>query len=123
MKTCKQLLRSTVLLLSTIIANTAWADMSGTWSLNVETSAGNGNPTFVLTEDNGTLSGTYEGTLGQQTVTGKVEGNTFSLTFTGSTQGIELKVTYQGTVDGDSIKGDVDLGGQGTGTFTGTRKP
>ena len=39
-------------------------------------------------------------------------------------QGTKLLVTYNGTVESnDAMKGTVDLGGQGTGTFTGKRTP
>jgi hypothetical protein len=37
-------------------------------------------------------------------------------------EGNAIDVAYSGTADKDSIKGSVNYGGVGEGTFTGTRK-
>src|SRR4051812_13726272 len=40
-------------------------DVSGTWTMAVETAAGSGTPTIVLKQDGETLSGHYSGQLGE----------------------------------------------------------
>jgi len=108
--------------IAALFAGPALADMSGTWKLSVETNQGGGNPTFTLMEDNGKLSGTYEGALGTSPITGTVDGNRFTINFSGSAQGFDLKAEYTGTVEGDAIEGTLDLGGLASGTFTGVRE-
>jgi hypothetical protein len=96
------------------------ADISGTWEANVQTSAGNGTPTFVLKQDGEKLTGTYAGTLGNAPVTGTVKGNDVTLEFDVS----GTKVTYTGKIDsaGKKMEGTCDYGGQASGTFTATKK-
>lgn len=45
----------------TVAQIAAAADVTGTWIMNVETSAGSGSPTFVLVQKDDALSGTYKG--------------------------------------------------------------
>jgi hypothetical protein len=96
------------------------ADLSGTWAATVQTSAGNGTPTFVLKQDGEKLTGTYAGTLGNAPVTGTVKGSDVTLEFDVS----GTKVTYTGKIDSDGkkIEGTCDYGGQASGTFTATKK-
>jgi hypothetical protein len=51
-----------------------------------------------------------------------VKGNQVTWSFDASPTGEAIKVTYTGTLDGDKIKGTVELGSLGKGTFTATRK-
>ena len=97
-------------------------DLTGTWNLQVETSAGGGSPTFTFKQDGETLEGTYEGAFGKANVTGKVNGNKATWSFTADAQGTQLNITYTGTVEKDTMKGTVTLGELGEGTFTGKRK-
>ncbi len=56
-------------------------------------------------------------------LTGTVKGQAIEFSFDANVQGTSLTVRYRGTVEGkDAMKGSVDLGGQASGTFTGTRK-
>ena len=63
-------------LMSTVVVAvraTAPADISGTWQFSVDLdSGGHGDPTFVFKQDKETLTGTYDGPLGQYIVTGTV---------------------------------------------------
>jgi hypothetical protein len=114
--------RMTVILLAvTLFAVSVFAaDISGTWNATVQTSAGNGTPTFVLKQNGDQLTGTYTGTLGNAPVTGTVKGNDVTLQFEVS----GTKVTYTGKVDnaGTKMEGICDYGGQASGTFTATKK-
>jgi hypothetical protein len=59
------------LLLLTLFSVAAFAaDVSGTWSFNVDTDAGSGTPTFVLKQSGEELTGTYSGALGEAKVKG-----------------------------------------------------
>ena len=110
----------TFLAVTLFAVNVFAADISGTWEATVQTSAGNGTPTFVLKQDGEKLTGTYAGTLGNAPVTGTVKGNDVTLEFDVS----GTKVTYTGKIDsaGKKIEGTCDYGGQASGTFTATKK-
>jgi hypothetical protein len=96
-------------------------DVTGTWTMTVETSVGGGNPTFLLTQKGDDVGGNYEGRFGQAPVTGTIKGNQVTLSFTVSAQGQEMKVDYVGTVEGDAMTGKVVFGRYGEGTFKATR--
>jgi hypothetical protein len=97
-------------------------DLSGEWVVEVQTEAGSGSPTFVFKQDGDKLTGKYKGILGEADVTGTVTGKTVRFSFTGDAQGTAINVTYEGEIESDSaIKGKVDLGGLGSGTFTGKK--
>jgi hypothetical protein len=104
---------------STVLA--AEVNVTGKWTMTVETQAGAGSPTFDLKQDGETITGQYSGQLGEAPVTGTVKGAEISMSFKVSGQGQELVVTYTGTVEGDTMKGKVSLGEFGEGTFTGKK--
>ena len=96
-------------------------DLTGNWSFEVVTENGTGISAVAMTQKRDSLTGTYtSGRMGTLPFTGVVEGQTFS--FTANTAG-GTTFTFRGTVvDADHMKGDLDFGGQGSATFTGTRK-
>lgn len=96
-------------------------DVTGTWTMDVETAMGSGSPTFELSQDGQTITGTYEGAFGEAPVAGTIEGSEVTLTIEVTAQGQDLKVDYVGTVDGDTMTGKVVFGAFGEGTFEGTR--
>jgi hypothetical protein len=99
------------------------ADISGTWTAQVETDAGSGTPTFVFKQTGEELSGTYSGQLGEAKLTGTVKADKAVWSFEVSPGGDAIKVTYTGTLDGDAkMKGTIDFGSLGKGTFTATKK-
>ena len=102
-------------------AQAADVNVTGTWTMQVETQAGSGTPTFTLKQEGTTVTGHYKGQLGEAPVMGTVKGNEVTLNYKVSAQGADLSVTYTGTVEGDTIKGKVSLGELGDGTFTGKR--
>ena len=97
------------------------ADVTGEWTMSVETQAGTGTPTFNLKQEGSNVTGTYKGQLGEAPVTGTVKGNEVTLNYKVEAQGQALSVTYSGTVDGSTMKGKVSLGDFGDGTFTGKK--
>jgi hypothetical protein len=102
----------------------AATDVTGKWLFTVETTAGGGMPTVTLKQEGEKLTGHYSSAqLGEAELTGSVKGNAVTFTFGTDVQGTHLDVTYSGTVEGkDSMKGKVNLGGLGEGTFTAKRQ-
>jgi hypothetical protein len=106
----------------TIAQMAAAADVTGTWIMAVETSAGSGSPTFVLVQKGDALSGTYKGQLGEAQVTGAVKGDDVTIEYKVDGQAGSLAVKYSGKTDGKTMSGKVSLGQLGEGTFTGTKQ-
>jgi hypothetical protein len=99
-------------------------DVTGKWIFTVETSAGSGMPTVTLKQDGEKLTGHYSSqTFGEVDLTGTVKGAAVTFMFGADVQGTHLDVTYSGTIESkDSMKGKVNLGGLGEGTFTARRQ-
>src|SRR5258708_35668533 len=57
------------------------ADVTGTWIMSVQTSAGSGSPTFVLVQKGEALSGSYRGQLGEAQVAGTVKGDEVTIEY------------------------------------------
>jgi len=102
-------------------AMAADANVTGEWTMTVETPAGSGSPHFSLKQEGTNVTGSYKGQLGEAAVTGTVSGNEVTLKYTVEGQGQSMTVVYSGTVDGNTMKGKVSLGDFGDGTFTGKK--
>lgn len=97
-------------------------NLTGNWTAEVQTDGGGGSPSFTFTQDGTTLTGKYKGQLGETDLTGTVTGTSVKFTMNIDAQGTALAITYQGEIESDSaMKGTVDLGGMGSGTFTAKR--
>jgi hypothetical protein len=103
-------------------------DMTGTWTLTVESQNGVTTPTLTLTQDGMTLTGHYSSeTLGEADVTGTVEGRRVTVEFTATIEGLgEAPLTYSGDVNDEGVwSGSLDADFQGQafplGTFTATK--
>jgi len=94
-------------------------EAAGRWVLSVDLDAGSGDATFVFEVEDGVITGTYSGTLGEQQVHGTVEGAKVSFSFEQDQVGT---VSYEGTIEGDSMSGTCEYGMLGAGTFSGTRR-
>jgi hypothetical protein len=94
------------------------ANVSGTWTMEVQTDAGSGSPTFVLKQEGEKITGTYTGQLGESAVTGSLKGNVIHLEF--NIQG--NLITYDGTASSTEMEGKVNLAEMATGTFKGKKK-
>lgn len=95
------------------------ADITGKWSFDVVLDAGSGSPTFEFTQSGESLTGMYHGQFGDAKVTGTVKGDKVEFTFGGDAGSVK----YMGTLDGaNKMKGTVDYGEAGKGTFTATKK-
>ena len=97
------------------------ADISGAWEFNVETPQGSGTPSFEFKQDGEKLSGTYSGMFGKAPLSGTVKGDQVDFTF--EVPNVDGKVHYKGTIQSPaSMKGDVEYGDVGKGTFTAKKK-
>jgi len=107
-----------------LTAQAAKVDLTGKWAFTVQTDAGTGTPTVTLKQEGDKLTGHYSSqVLGEADLTGTVKGQQFDFTFTANAQGTSLDVKYSGTIENkDSLKGTLDLGGLGSGTFTAKRQ-
>jgi hypothetical protein len=106
----------------TLTQMAAAADVTGTWIMSVQTSAGSGSPTFVLVQKGEVLSGSYRGQLGEAQVTGTVKNDEVTIEYKVDGQAGSLAVKYSGKTDGKTMSGKVSLGQLGDGTFTGTKQ-
>ena len=98
-------------------------DISGAWAFQVETPAGSGTPTFTFKQEGEKLTGQYKGAFGEAPLTGTVKGNKIDFSIKVQAQGQEGTIKYTGTVEKDgTMKGTVDLGEIGSGTWTAKRQ-
>ena len=122
MKTLSFVVVALALTFSARAASAQKFDLTGEWAVEVQTEAGSGSPTLIFKQDGDKLTGKYKGQLGEADVTGTVTGKTVRFSFSVDAQGTALNITYDGEIESNSaIKGKVDLGGLGSGTFTGKR--
>ncbi|HEU0178955.1 MAG TPA: hypothetical protein VFV58_32215 [Blastocatellia bacterium] len=96
-------------------------DVTGAWTLTVETEAGSGNPGFTFKQEGEKLTGKYKGAFGEADLTGTVKGDKIEFSFKISGQ-VEGVITYSGATDGKTMKGKVSLAGLGEGTFSGKKQ-
>jgi imidazolonepropionase-like amidohydrolase len=99
-------------------------DVSGTWSVTVDSPQGAVPVTLQLRQEGTTLSGTVTSPFGQTPIArGTLSGDQMELTVNATIQGNQVVVTFSGRVEGDRISGLVTVEGQGSFTFSGTRSP
>jgi hypothetical protein len=96
-------------------------DVTGKWTFAVVTENGTGTPTVVLKQEGEKLTGTYESArMGLRPIEGTVKKDSINFALKGG----EVELRFIGiVVDKDNMKGNVDMAGQGSATFTGTRNP
>jgi hypothetical protein len=110
-----------ILCLWALSLSAAFADVSGNWNFAVEIAGvGGGNASVTMQQAaDGVITGTYAGQLGNTNITGKAEGNAFEFIVAGQMGSVK----YMGELQADgTLKGTLDLGGMGEGTFTATRR-
>jgi hypothetical protein len=99
-------------------------DISGTWGFSVDLdNGGHGDPTFVFKQDKETLSGSYDGPLGQFKVTGTIKDAKAVFGFEFTNDGETGKATYTATVESATkMSGTMELSGGPKGKWTATKK-
>jgi hypothetical protein len=119
----------TMLLIGCVAVATAMTpatavDISGTWVFSVDLDdGGHGDPTFVFKQDKDSLTGTYDGPLGQQNVTGSIKENKATFGFEFTNDGEKHKVSYVGTIESASkMSGTMEISDGPKGKWTATKK-
>ena len=99
-------------------------DLTGRWAFSVVYEGGSGSPTVTLTQKGDSLFGRYiSQAFGEIELKGTIKARDFTFYVTTSAGGDPFTMTFTGTVEGtDVVKGSVELGGNGSATFTGTRQ-
>ncbi len=98
-------------------------DLTGNWALSVDFGTISATPSAVFKQEGEVLTGQYTSQqYGTFPLKGTLKGNQLSFTFTMTIEGNAIDVLFSGTADKDAIKGSVNYGGIGEGTFSGTRK-
>ena len=120
----KQVLRTSlftalVLCMGGMLAPLAAQDISGHWILSVSLDSGGGDASFVFEVEDGKITGTYGGALGELPVTGTIEGNVVKFGFDSEDAGA---ISFFGLVEGDMMTGEGDYGLVGAGTFEGAKQ-
>jgi hypothetical protein len=105
--------------------DTTKVNLTGNWSFTVVYEGGQGSPTVKLAQRGDSLSGKYiSQAFGELDLQGSIKGNEFTFSMTTSAGGDPFTMTFTGAVESkDALKGSVELGGNGTGTFTARRQP
>ncbi|UCC84248.1 MAG: amidohydrolase family protein [Gemmatimonadota bacterium] len=97
-------------------------DLTGTWTLTVESPRGTQESTAELTmAGDGDLSGSVRSARGEGSVSeGWVSGNSFSFTVAMSMGGRSMEAVYSGTLEGEEMEGNLFMG-RFSQTFTGAK--
>ena len=103
-------------------AKPAAANISGTWTLNVETPMGARDMKLTAMQNGEALTGAIGSSRGDMPITGTVKGNAVAFMMKVNAQGMDMQVDYAGTVEGDAMKGTAKFGEFGDGTFTGKKQ-
>ena len=109
----KSMFLGSVLLVSIVIlAETSTpepkADLSGTWTLTIETPMGISNPILTIWKSADGYDGTYESRRGKRGVEDiQVTGQAFSFRMMVSMPMGDFEMVYKGSIDGEKISGTI----------------
>ena len=108
------------LLLSSIAAFAG--DVSGSYTIAIETPNGNLDATLTMKQDGDKITGSVTSQLGESPIVGTANENDVAFTMTLDRDGQSQVLKYSGKVEGDKISGSIDVGGQGELKFSGSKK-
>jgi hypothetical protein len=100
----------------------AGPNVSGTWTLTVESPMGANESTATFEQSAGTLSGKIASERGEAPLSGTINNSTVAFSININVQGQALKIDYTGEVTGDAMSGTVKFGDFGEGKWSGKRK-
>lgn len=84
------------------------ADLSGTWTLTIETPMGISNPILTIWKSADGYDGTYESRRGKRGVEDiQVTGQAFSFRMMVSMPMGDFEMVYKGSIDGEKISGTI----------------
>ena len=104
-------------------SDTSKVDISGNWNFTVVYEGGQGTPTVRFAQRGDSLTGKYiSNSFGELDLKGTIKGKEFNFQVTTAAGGDPFTMTFTGTVERvDALRGDVDLGGNGSATFIATK--
>jgi hypothetical protein len=97
-------------------------NVSGSWTLSVESPMGTNESTATFQQSAGTLSGKIASERGETALTGTINDKAIVFSITINLQGQSLKIDYSGEVTGDAMAGTVKFGDYGEGKWSGKKK-
>jgi len=100
----------------------AKVDITGQWTMTVETPQGQMTITANYKQDGETLTGNHVSEMGEAPLKGTVKGNEVNYTLTMDMGGQALSIVHKAKVDGDTMTGTADLGDMGNITYVAKRK-
>lgn len=96
--------------------------VAGRWDFRVESDAGTGEPKFNFVQQNGKLTGDYDGLLGTQKFKGSLKGTRLQWSVSGNVNGQIVDCDYEGEVVAPGkMKGKVVFNGEYEATWTASR--
>ena len=98
-------------------------EVTGKWQMDVQSEVGNGTPTVTFQQKGDSISGRYSSqALGERDFVGTVKDGKIEFGFTAEVGGQQFSMYFSGTVESyDAMKGTIDFGGMGSGTFSAKR--
>lgn len=100
----------------------AQTDVTGDWTVTVESPQGTTSIDATMKQTGEDLTGTISSPMGSVDFKGKVVKDALSANYTLNLQGNSLEITMTGTVAGDSIAGNLNIGGLGDVPWTAKKK-
>ncbi|HVZ49308.1 MAG TPA: MBL fold metallo-hydrolase [Gemmatimonadaceae bacterium] len=99
-------------------------DVTGKWTMSVQSEAGSGTPTVTFRQAGDSLTGHYSSSaLGEHDFTGSITDGRITFTVNAEVGGQQFAMYFSGTLDApDAMSGSIDFGGYGSGTFTARRQ-
>ena len=98
------------------------ADVTGSWTVTVETPNGTRQSTLDLKQDGSNLTGAMHSQIGDAPLTGTVSGDQVSFSITRERDGQSFKIDYSAKIEGTKMTGTVKFGDNGDIPFTAVRK-
>ena len=101
----------------------AQTDLSGMWTLTIQSDQGDQPLTITITQDGSDLTATGDGgEIGEVEMTGTIDGADVMFEWTLYIEGMELAITFTCTIAEDgTISGTADFGGFAQGGWTAVR--
>ncbi|MBK5292316.1 MAG: aminotransferase class V-fold PLP-dependent enzyme [Acidobacteriia bacterium] len=97
-------------------------NISGQWDVQVQYTAASSTHSFVLEQGTGGLQGSHKGQFLSGEVRGYIEGDQVQIQSSHRYEGTRIDYEFTGTLAGDQMKGSVDVGEYGKGTWTARRR-
>jgi hypothetical protein len=98
------------------------ADITGIWTINVETPGGARQSTVEFKQDGKDLTGALHSRMGDAPLTGTVNGDQVSFSVTRERDGQQFKIEYSAKVEDAKMSGTVKFGDNGDIPFTAAKK-